>query len=840
MEVHQTRPKTIRSRLGTLRRAAKRVATIAGIAIAAVLLLAYGMGAWGIRQTPVEHPAPPEFINDVTQLNPIPVAKIITPTTIDEIIEAVKSNPGPVSVGGGRYSMGGQTASLGGVQIDMRQFNRILAFDSVAKTITVQPGIRWRDIQRRIDSANLSIAVMQTYSNFTVGGSMSVNVHGRYIGLGPLALTIRSLKIVLADGTLIEASPTTNSEIFYGALGGYGGLGVIVEATLDLADNVRVKRHNARMPIGEYAGYFKQHVRDSTDVIFHNGDIYPPNYERVNAVTWTRTNDPVTVTDRLIPPDKSYRLDRAVYSIMADWPGGKGFREHVVDPLLFRNSPVEWRNYEASYDVAELEPTSREKSSYVLEEYFIPVEHFDDFVPKMRAVFKKHDVNVINVSIRHAKPDPGTLLSWAPRETFAFVVYYKQGTSAPERRKVGVWTREMTDSILSVGGAYYLPYQPWATEAQFLRAFPRAPEYFALKKRVDPTNKLRNTLWDKYYLPRVSPLQANADASIRERLDSAGTYARDEGQTFLTHPEWSIVFSSDEYAEWLHHHLPTDFPYAKSIAQFWIDYREAVSQTKNAYPFNSGYHVMLGVIGTSYSAELALKGAYENTIGRFSGWTAGHKLTEEDRYAADVASDYGKFIHIRPWYEYAFAAKLKGLWTTVPATGRAPVRKWERRCFLTLEYGIKSVYAGLITLGTHAAYAPEDDRMQMVVSGWTDAIAARHPNIKTVARIDSVFTVVAAPRYDEFRDAIRDLATSGDSVRISEVAGNHEIFLTGVAPRGWAYSGVGRDVFDVPLPTDSSRKRVSMRVPVGELLNVFRSLDAQRTSGLSIDHLYDY
>ena len=61
-------------------------------------------------------------------------------------------------------------------------------------------------------------------------------------------------------------------------------------------------------------------------------------------------------------------------------------------------------------------------------------------MPKMRAVFEKHDVNVINVSIRHAKPDPGTLLSWAPNETFAFVVYYKQGTSAPERRKVGVWT----------------------------------------------------------------------------------------------------------------------------------------------------------------------------------------------------------------------------------------------------------------------------------------------------------------------------------------------------------------------------------------------------------------
>jgi FAD/FMN-containing dehydrogenase len=801
------------------------------------------MAAWGIWHTPVDHPPLPPVVNDVTQLNPIPVAAVIAPTTVEEIVAAVRTHGGPISVGGGRYSMGGQTATTGALQIDMRRFNRVLAFDSVNKVITVQAGIRWRDIQERIDSANLSVKIMQTYSNFTVGGSMSVNVHGRYIGLGPLILSVRSFKIVLADGTLVEASPTAHPDIFYGAIGGYGALGVIVEATLDLTDNVRVKRQNVRMPITEYASYFARAVRDSGDVIFHNADIYPPKYERVNAVSYVATNEPATVSDRLIPRSKSYWLEHAVVSIVADWPFGKRFREHVVDPLIFRDAPVEWRNYEASYDVAELEPASREQTTYVLEEYFIPVERFDDFVPKMRAVFRKHDVNVINVSIRHARPDPGSLLAWAPREVFAFVVYYKQGTSAPERRKVGVWTREMTDSILSVGGAYYLPYQPWATNTQFLRAFPRAPELFAIKKRLDPTYKFRNTLWDKYYAPRVDSRLAVLDPAVSERLDSAGTYARDEGQTFLTHPEWYIVYSSDEYAEWLQHRLPTSFPYAKSIAQFWIDYRESVAQTHNAYPFNTGYNVMLGVIGVSYSAELALKGLYENTVGRLTDWIAGGRLTDEDRYAAGVAADYGRFIHVRPWYEYRFAGKLHDLWTELPLWGQAPIRKWERRVFLTLEYGIKAGYAALITAGTHAAYAPQEDRMQMVMTGWTDAVAARHPSITTVARLDSVFTVVAAPRYDAFRDAIRELAASGDSVRISEIAGNHQIFITGVTPRHWRYDGATsgvRSVFNVPLPTDSTRQRVAMRVPVTELLGVLRQLDAMRERGVSIDHIYDY
>lgn len=812
----------------------RRVLKAVGIVLGATLLLAYGMAAWGIFRTPVTHPAPPATINDITQLNPIAVADVIVPTTIDDIVAAVRAHPGPVSIGGGRYSMGGQTATPGGVQIDMRHFNRVLAFDSVNKTITVQPGIRWRDIQRRIDPANLSVKIMQTYADFTVGGSMSVNVHGRYIGLGPLVLSVRSFKIVLADGSLVEASPTKNPDIFRGAIGGYGGLGVIVEATLDLADNVKVKRHNVRMPIAEYYSYFKKNIRDSSAVVFHNGDIYPPKYERVNAVTWSETSDPVTVPDRLMPMDQSYALDRLVYGMMSEWPFGKQIREDVIDPLLFHGTPVEWRNYEASYDVRELEPSSREKSTYVLEEYFIPVEHFGAFVPKMRAVFQKHHANVINVSIRHAKPDTLTLLSWAPHEAFAFVVYYKQGTDAPARREVGAWTREMTDSILSVGGTYYLPYQPWATETQFLKAYPRAPEFFALKQRLDPTDKFRNTLWDKYYLPRVDAARAELDPQIRDHIDSAGTYRRDEGQTFLTHPEWYIVYSSDEYAEWLRDKLPTDFPYASSIGQFWIDYREAIAQTRNAYPFNTGYNVMLGVIGTSYSAELALKGLYENTIGRFSGWTAGHTLSAEDHYAAEVAADYGKFIHVRPWYEYSFASKLRHVWTGIPLWGEKPVRKWERKMFLTAEYGIKAVYAEAITLATHAAYAPEDDKMEMVVTGWTDAVAAHHPALKAIARLDSVHTLVAAPRYDAFRDAMLELSAANDGVRISEIAGNREILLTGVTPASWTYTAPpARVTYTLPLPTDVNRKRFAMRVPVGDLLSALRGLQG-------VDHIYDY
>ncbi|WP_239364091.1 hypothetical protein [Snodgrassella communis] len=87
---------------------------------------------------------------------------------------------------------------------------------------------------------------------------------------------MEEFKIVLADGSVVVASQKENQDIFYGAIGGYGGFGVITEVTLRLADNVKVKRVNEVMPISEYYRYFSQHIRSDKTAIFHNAIIYPP------------------------------------------------------------------------------------------------------------------------------------------------------------------------------------------------------------------------------------------------------------------------------------------------------------------------------------------------------------------------------------------------------------------------------------------------------------------------------------------------------------------------------------------------------------------------------------
>ncbi len=441
------------------------------------------------------------IVDDVTQLNPIIVNQVKVPESIEELQQIVKDTNGPISIGGGRFSMGGQTASAKSLHIDMRRLNSVISFSKEERTIEVQAGIRWCDIQQYIDQHDLSIKIMQTYANFTVGGALSVNCHGRYIGLGPIILSVKSIELILANGDLIHASKNENSDLFFASVGCYNAIGIIASVEFELEDNIAIERVHKMMHRNEYKDFFFNNIRENKDVVFHNGDLYPPNYECIRAVSWVKTDKKPTVKTRLMPLAASYPLERYFIGAFSSNKFGKWRREFIYDPLLYLKSKVHWRNYEAGYDVAELEPKSRKQSSYVLLEYFVPVKKFDKYSIAMSEIFTRNNANIINVSIRHAFEDSGSMLAWAREEVFAFVIWYKQGTSDAEKSKVAIWTRELIDAVLAVNGAYYLPYQAHASEEQFHKAYPNAQKLIDLKNKLDPDFKFRNVIWDTYHKP---------------------------------------------------------------------------------------------------------------------------------------------------------------------------------------------------------------------------------------------------------------------------------------------------------------------------------------------------
>ena len=249
-----------------------------------------------------------------------------------------------------------------------------------------------------------------------------------------------------------------------------------------------------------YVSFFKEKVLADERAVLHNADLLPPMFDFPVSVTWRHTpnSTPLTETNRLVPRDESYVLERSAIWAITELPGGQALRKKIILPMRLGEPAVKWLNCEASLDVAELEPWTRAASTYVLQEYFIPERYAVDFVREMAMVLQKHHVAILNISVRHAPADTISLLPWAREDVFCFVLYYKQRTWASAQDVVGDWTRKLIDLAIQRGGRYYLPYQLHATKRQFESAYPESAQLRQLKRRMDPMGKFSNELWRKY------------------------------------------------------------------------------------------------------------------------------------------------------------------------------------------------------------------------------------------------------------------------------------------------------------------------------------------------------
>lgn len=308
-------------------------------------------------------------------------------------------------------------------------------------------------------------------------------------------------------------------------------------------------------------------------------------------------------------------------------------------------------------------------------------------------------------------------------------------------------------------------------------------------------------------------------------------YARPEDDTFLTYAEWYIVWSYLEKAAWQEANLPSRFPYFGAIRQYWSGYCCSYSVVRGTYPFNFGDHLMLVVIGTSFTVEYGIKGVYENSVGRLTEWISGGEPVEEDRYAARVARNYGLFVEDRPFYEFPFFSAFRALWKETSLWGPHLLRKWERKAWLSLDYGIEAVYCGLIRLASHAVYGIEEDVTYALIEHAPGALLSSLPSVRKVNEAGPDSFIVALPRYQKFTDAAGQLLRG--QARFLEIAGNSQIMVTAVVPKDWTFQLPAADLlFSSEMLTDPRSKRVTLRVPVADLGAV--------ASRLVIEHIYDY
>jgi len=334
--------------------------------------------------------------------------------------------------------------------------------------------------------------------------------------------------------------------------------------------------------------------------------------------------------------------------------------------------------------------------------------------------------------------------------------------------------------------------------------------------------------------PASSAATTSGPAVTLPAIDEQG-YRRKENNTFFTFPEWYIVYSFEDFGRFLDRSSESHFNYFGHILGFWRSFctiNRAVPATGESF---ADVKTMIYVIGVSYSTEYAIKGLYENTIGRVFEWIRGETRTPQDQYARAVLQDYAAFLYTVPWYKYPFREKLDGL-MAISAPTPSPLRTWERDFALGTEYFLKVGYASLIQKALDASNDDEPRDIMFVVATLPPELLAKEPRIKPIRTLTSQWQLVQAPRYKALSEILQSLLDQGFG--LAEIAGNHDILITVIAPDAAKLSIKDTaELFSLELDAKPGFRRAGLKARIDRLVDISRDL---KSRGAVIEHFYDY
>jgi FAD/FMN-containing dehydrogenase len=463
--------------------------------------------AFGFRPARAEF-SPRPIINDASRLNPTAVARHIAfkASPNDDVVARIRQEIAsaaaegrPFAIGTARHSMGGQSIPKDGVAVTLTGGR--IDLDKANKTYRVGAGMRWFEVIRELDGQGFSPAVMQSNSDFGVGSTFCVNSHGWPTRHGPFGSTVRSARIIVADGQLVECSRTREPELFALAMGGYGLFGAVVDLELDMVPDVLLQPSYVRMKPAQFADAFIHAVENDASVRMAYGRLSVAReslFDEALMITFRPAPTQPSPLPPVVDHGKLTGFSRNVYRMQTgrEWAKNlRWFMEASVNPSI---SGAATRNALMAEPVVNLASGDSSRTD-ILHEYFIPPDRFTGFVDLCRAVIPKARAEFLNVTLRYVDADPVAVLAYAPQKRIAAVMSFSQEIGPEGEADMMGMTEALIEGVKGLGGAFYLPYRLHARRDQVRSIYPRTEEFVAAKRRLDPSLVFRNMMWDAYF-----------------------------------------------------------------------------------------------------------------------------------------------------------------------------------------------------------------------------------------------------------------------------------------------------------------------------------------------------
>ncbi len=453
-------------------------------------------------------------VNDIhSALNETEVAEVVQVGSLSDVQDALarcRAAGRPVSVAGGRHAMGGQQFVTDGVLLDTRGLRRVLDLDSERGLVEVEAGIQWPELVGSLlraqegASAQWGIVQKQTGADdFTLGGSVSANVHGRGLTLPPIVSDVESLRLVRADGSVVECSRRENAELFALVVGGYGLFGVIYSVTLRLARRRKLERVVELLSVDQLEAAFEDRIAAG----FRYGDFqFAIDLASPDFLHWgvfscyrpTEVDTPIGEGQLALSRENWQEL-----LWLAHGDKQRAFDEYTRH-YLATSGQLYWSDihqlaaYVPGYHAQLDRHGGGTSASEMIGEVYVPLGRLPDFMAAAAADCRRNEVDIIYGTVRLVEADDETVLAWARQRCAGIVLNVHTVHTQAGIESAAAAFRRLIDLALERDGSFFLTYHRWATDEQVHAAYPRFPEFVQSKRRHDPDG-LFSSDWYRHY-----------------------------------------------------------------------------------------------------------------------------------------------------------------------------------------------------------------------------------------------------------------------------------------------------------------------------------------------------
>lgn len=177
-------------------------------------------------------------------------AKLVTPATEATLAAAVADGPAPVRVAGTGHSFT-PLCETNGTLVSLDGLSGVVETDAQAGTATVWAGSKLHAIGEPLLRAGLALENMGDIDTQSVGGVVGTGTHGTGPTLGNFSSHVVGLRLVLADGSLLDCSADREPETFAAARLALGALGIISRVTFRVLPAYRLHQRTWPLPFEE-------------------------------------------------------------------------------------------------------------------------------------------------------------------------------------------------------------------------------------------------------------------------------------------------------------------------------------------------------------------------------------------------------------------------------------------------------------------------------------------------------------------------------------------------------------------------------------------------------------